>query len=444
VKFCKLLGNRKGIAPILAYLVLIPIVVSGGAATMAITQEIINDTQISSDIAIESVRILGYDIRDLSELRSHNGLYMKDNTAGIPDGLKSETERIAIYVQNDSVQKIYIDELRFVGTEYQFSGSYNKLDEFIENDSPAQGEYVILTQTPDELIDEGAVLPPGKLASVILGLDESFKIGRTAQLKITTVQGFVIVGTIIIGGEADRNSVVNVVTYNNDPDSDPESDPDPEPDPDPESDPDPEPDPEPECESVQITFEDDALGNPLPAGTMVNAQWHGVNIHISAVNDKPGHPNQAIIFDSFNPTGGDNDLGGPNWGVGNLPMDIELGNLLIIAEDAVDSNSDGLVDDPDDEAKGGIIFFQSTDSHCYFGFDLIDIEPNEANNGHLEINLDGGGTYEVSFNNLPGGDFGNHSVNRFLIIAEQLGDTFNEVEFHFNGSGAIDNLVFGG
>jgi len=31
-----------------------------------------------------------------------------------------------------------------------------------------------------------------------------------------------------------------------------------------------------------------------------------------------------------------------------------------------------------------------------------------------------------------------------MIIAQQLGDTFNEVEFHLNGSGAIDNLVFGG
>ena len=61
-------------------------------------------------------------------------------------------------------------------------------------------------------------MPPGKIASIIIGLDESFKIGRTAQLKLTTVQGFVIVGTIIIGSEADRNSVVNVVTYNNDPD----------------------------------------------------------------------------------------------------------------------------------------------------------------------------------------------------------------------------------
>ena len=59
--------------------------------------------------------------------------------------------------------------------------------------------------------------------------------------------------------------------------------------------------------------------------------------------------------------------------------------------------------------------------------------------------MDGGpGTYEVSFNNLPGADYGNHSVNRFMIIAEQLGDTFNEVEFHLNGSGAVDNLVFGG
>ncbi len=442
MKLCKYLGNHRGIAPIIAYLVLIPIVVAGGAATMGVTQEIINDTQISSDIAIESVRILGYDIRDLSELRSHNGLYMKDDTAGIPDGLKSETERIAIYVQNDSVLKIEIDELRFVGTVYEFSGSYNKLDAFIDNDSPAQGEYVILSNTPDILVDEGAaVLQPGKIATLLLGLDDSFKIGRTAQLKLTTIQGFVIVGTIVIGNEIDKNSVVNVVTYNNNPD--PEEDPPGEEVPPGEEDPPGEEPPEPECTTIQITFEDDAYGNSLPAGTMVNAQWHGVGIHISAVNDKPGNPNQAIIFDSFNPTGGDNDLGGPLWGNGNIPIDAELGNLLIIAEDAVDSNSDGLVDDPDDEAKGGIIFFQSTETHCYFGFDLIDIEPNEANNGHLVINLDGGGTYEVSFNNLPGAGFGNNSANRFLIIAEQLGDTFNEVEFHLNGSGAVDNLVFG-
>ncbi len=201
--------------------------------------------------------------------------------------------------------------------------------------------------------------------------------------------------------------------------------------------------PEPECTTVLITFEEDDLGNPLPAGTMVDSQWHGVDIHISTVNFRPGHPDQAIIFDSLNPTGGDNDLGGPTWGNGNIPDDTVLGNLLIIAEDAVDSNSDGLVDDPDDEAKGGIIFFQSNEPHCYFGFDLIDIEPNESNNGHLVITLDGGGAYVVTFNNFPGADFGNHSANRFMIIAQQLGDTFKEVEFHLNGSGAVDNIIFG-
>ena len=61
---CKLLGNRKGIAPVIAFLVLIPLVVTGGAATMAITQEIITDTQISPDFPIEYIRLLGYDVRD--------------------------------------------------------------------------------------------------------------------------------------------------------------------------------------------------------------------------------------------------------------------------------------------------------------------------------------------------------------------------------------------
>jgi len=436
---CKSLGNRKGIAPVIAFLILIPLVVSGGAATMAITQEIITDTQISADFPIESIRLLGYDVRDLSELRSHDGLYMKDDTAGIPDGLKSETERIAIYVQNDSPKNIVIDELRFVGTVYEFSGSFNKLDSFLENDSPSQGEYDILSKTPDILVDEGdAVLPPGKIATIIIGLDDSFKVGRTAQLKLTTTHGFVVVGTIEIGNAADTNSVIHVVTYNNNPD--PEEDPLIEEDPPIEEEP---PIEEPVCAPVLITFEEDDLGNPLPAGTMVSGQWHGVDVHISAVNFKPGHPDKGIIFDSLNPTGGDSDLGGPTWGNGNIPADAVLGNLLIIAEDAVDSNSDGLVDDPDDEAKGGIIFFETSEPHCYFGFDLIDIEPHESNNGHLVITLDGGGTYVVTFNNLPGADFGNNSANRFMIIAPQLGDTFKEVEFHLNGSGAVDNIVFG-
>ncbi len=433
------LGNRKGLAPIIANLILIALTAGGGAVTYGFAQEIISDTQVTSTIHIESVRIIGYDIRDVEELKSHNGLYMKLNTAGVADGVKSESERIAIYVQNDSSQKIEIGELRFAGTVYEFSGSYNVLDTFDANFSPPQGEYVILTKNPDILVDsDAAELQGGRLATIVIGLDDSFKIGRTSQLKITTTNGFVIVGSLVIGNAQYKNSDYSVVTYTINPN--PEDDP-PNEDDSPNED-DPPNEDNPVCEPVVVNFDYDDLENPVPAGTIVSGQWHGIDIHISAINDKVGHPDKAIIFDSNNPTGGDNDLGAP-WPNGNIEPDANLGNLLIIAEDIVDNNGDGLVDDPDDEVKGGTIFFQSTSSHCYLGFDLIDIESNESNSGYIEILLDGGGIMHLNFNAFPGNTYGNNSANSVVIIAEQIGDTFKEVLIHLNGSGAIDNVIFG-
>ncbi len=77
--------------------------------------------------------------------------------------------------------------------------------------------------------------------------------------------------------------------------------------------------------------------------------------------------NAAVVFDSSDPSGGDDDLGTPNEnfggpGVGDAgetTNKVALGHILIIAEDLVDKNpADGLVDDPDDaDNKGAYIDF---------------------------------------------------------------------------------------
>ena len=95
-------------------------------------------------------------------------------------------------------------------------------------------------------------------------------------------------------------------------------------------------------------------GVALPAGLEINEQWAGIGVHIWAINNILGHPDKAILFDSANPTGGDFDLKTPGTGPGNL---LPQGKVLIIAEDDVDADADGLVDDPDDEWGGGSIFF---------------------------------------------------------------------------------------
>ena len=81
-----------------------------------------------------------------------------------------------------------------------------------------------------------------------------------------------------------------------------------------------------------------------------------------------------MIFDSGNPTGGDEDLQTPGPGENN---DTPLGNLLIIAEDDVDADNDGLVDDPDDSAEGGTIRFDFSTTVTFFGFQVIDVDSKE-------------------------------------------------------------------
>ena len=50
-----------------------------------------------------------------------------------------------------------------------------------------------------------------------------------------------------------------------------------------------------------------------------------------------------LCFDSLLSNTADPDLEGPPWATGNLAPDTVLGNVLIIAENDVDSDVDGLI-----------------------------------------------------------------------------------------------------
>jgi hypothetical protein len=109
------------------------------------------------------------------------------------------------------------------------------------------------------------------------------------------------------------------------------------------------------------------------------------NITLSVTNNGGG-PQSLIIFDSNNPTGEDPDLGtphedfgGPGEGTGGAsgqPGENKraLNNLLIIAEDIVDNNNDGLVDDPDDEAGAGVVEIEFTKAQVVESITIIDID----------------------------------------------------------------------
>ncbi|MEE8181585.1 MAG: hypothetical protein V3T67_07080, partial [Nitrosopumilaceae archaeon] len=114
-------------------------------------------------------------------------------------------ERIAIYLKNDSVQKMLISELRFGGTVYNYTNTAT-LDAQGSGSSIPGGSYDVWMSengSTDLMLLEGAAeLQPGQTATVILALDTDFKSGRYTQFKLTTTNGAVFVGTVVIGQQS--------------------------------------------------------------------------------------------------------------------------------------------------------------------------------------------------------------------------------------------------
>jgi hypothetical protein len=166
--------------------------------------------------------------------------------------------------------------------------------------------------------------------------------------------------------------------------------------------------------------------------------------------------NAAVIFDSSCSPGGvptdcsgeDADLGTPNQdfggpgvgdgGAADSPFEnhTALGNVLIIAENLIDADSDGFVDDPDDADEEGAEFrfdFSALGSVTIFEISIIDVEDDEL---AAEVELFDSSDLLDAFI-LP--QTGNNGV-----ASVSLGPTSGVVEMIVivNGSAAIDNIVF--
>lgn len=196
----------------------------------------------------------------------------------------------------------------------------------------------------------------------------------------------------------------------------------------------------------------------LEHGRLVNTQYsvsHGLTI--SAVNTGGG-PDLAVAFDTELTGTRDPDLEDP-WSGGNLPINTNLGNILIIQENNV-GTGDGIADRPDDEGSrpAGSIFLEFSGALDYFGFDLIDVEgPSEYGNdrGYYATFFQNGSVVnQIGFGDLinpssayyqSGVEFGNNYINRIdpIIGGENGIGVFDSVEMNFGGSAGIDNLVFG-
>jgi len=180
--------------------------------------------------------------------------------------------------------------------------------------------------------------------------------------------------------------------------------------------------------------------------TLVNGQdmsqayaWWGIDIEVYEQDGATsGLP---IAFDSSNPLGDpdlgtpNKDFGGPGHGDGGASgqpgqNDTPLYNLLILAENTVDADGDGLVDLPDDDAYGAWFVFRFPFNTCVETLDLIDIESAEV---PAEIYLYESG---VLVDTVLAGGLGDNSVEHVIVEVCEV----DEMVIHTHGSGAVDNV----
>ena len=200
--------SRRGVAPVIATLLLVAIAVVGGSIIFVFSQGYFSSTQVSGEPQIELVKIVGYDTRDVKTLKIHNGLDIDpDSCCGVADGKKNIDERIALYIQNNSAKPITIEELRFGGVEYQYTlepklGPWNP-----DPIGPQPGEYVIMTgpdgkNNGDVLQEDSPKISAGGIVTLVLDLDRGLNDGRDIQVKLTTSSGNVFISTIFAGQNA--------------------------------------------------------------------------------------------------------------------------------------------------------------------------------------------------------------------------------------------------
>jgi len=190
-------NSRHGaVAEVIATLMLVAIAVVGGTIIFVFSQGFFAQTQISGSPTIESVKILGYDARDVVNLIAADGIAMtvSSGDSSTPKG-KNIGERVIVYLTNDSGERVLFSEVRLGGEVYQYN-TVNPIPVFTPGTG---GTYGIMTNSTHMITDQAGVVKPGETVGIIIDLNDNFPVGRDTQIKLTTTNGAVIVGTVVMG-----------------------------------------------------------------------------------------------------------------------------------------------------------------------------------------------------------------------------------------------------
>ncbi len=107
-----------------------------------------------------------------------------------------------------------------------------------------------------------------------------------------------------------------------------------------------------QAQTYKIDFEQDSNSNNLTSGQIIDDEYAS-GIPSTTISVSGGSADIAVIFDTENPTGGDDvtDLTKP-YQQGNIKDSADPKNLLIIQENGM-AQQNGFVSEPADDAAGG-------------------------------------------------------------------------------------------
>lgn len=177
--------------------------------------------------------------------------------------------------------------------------------------------------------------------------------------------------------------------------------------------------------TLLLDFDTDSYGNSIETGQFIDSEYANWGINITAYNQYGS--NDAITFDTANPTGGDNDLATPGY---NNSADLD--NVLILPTYITDNNNDGLVDDPNDQGGSNPGYFLFTFDEDQSGDVQIDFLDIEESGGSIRFYLDG--AYQANFAIDTTGD------NGFNIFNTSIAD-YDQIKIKLAGSGAVASLT---
>ncbi len=207
-----IINSKKAVAPVIATLLLVAVAVVGGTMNFVFTQQYFNSAQASGLSGIESMLFVGYDATDKDSLIYHDGIISNPvaNWHGdqISDGL-DKGERIAIYIQNNGVKRMTLQEVRIAGSVYEFQdmGPANKMTAYSANVLES-GEYTIVKNgnknaPADTISGNIPILQSGQHVTMVFELDKNFNNGRDMQIRLTTGNGGIWVYTAMVGQQND-------------------------------------------------------------------------------------------------------------------------------------------------------------------------------------------------------------------------------------------------